>query len=150
MGSCEEVAKRIEELAALPAAELPSGIREHLAGCPACTRSLAVARVTRGILAAATDAPGPPARFAEQVLAALPGPRSRRADADLWRLGWGLVPAFAATVVLLLALYQASPAPGPVGLLPADGLSVGERLVLEPASPEPDAVLAAVMEGGGT
>lgn len=150
MGSCEGVAKRIEELAALPAAELPAGIREHLAGCPACSRSLAVARATRGILAAATDAPEPPARFADRVLVALPGAGSRRPDADLWRLGWGLVPAFAATVVLLLALYQASAVPSPVGLVPAEGLSVGERLILEPASPELDAVLAAVMEGGGT
>src|SRR3989304_1649598 len=72
MGSCEEVAKRIEELAALPAAELPSGIRDHLAGCPVCTRSLAVARVTRGLLAAAADTPEPPAGFAERVVAARP------------------------------------------------------------------------------
>ncbi|MBI4839845.1 MAG: hypothetical protein HY803_02005 [candidate division NC10 bacterium] len=150
MGSCEEIAKRMVELGVLPAAELPSGIRDHLAGCPACARWLTAARVTRGILAAATDTPEPPARFASQVLAALPGARSRRADADLWRLGWGLVPAFAATVVLLLALYQASPVPAPTGLMPVEGLSVGERLVLEPASPELDAVLAAVMEGGGT
>lgn len=150
MGSCEEVAKRTEELAALPAAGLPSGIREHLAGCPACTRSLAVARVTRRFLAAVANAPEPPAGFADRVLAALPGIRSRRADADLWRLGWGLVPAFAATVFLLLVLYQATAVPGPTGLLPAEGLSAGERLVLEASSPEPDAVLAAVMEGGGT
>lgn len=150
MGSCEEVAKRIEKLAALPAAELPSGIREHLAGCPACTRLLTAARVARGLLAAAADAPAPPAGFAERVVAALPASRAGRADEDLWRLGWGLVPAFAATVVLLLVLYQASAVPGPVGLVLAEGLSSGERLVLEPASPEPDAVLAAVMEGGGT
>ena len=150
MGSFEYVAKRIEEIAALHSAELPSGIRDHLAGCPVCTRSLAVARVTRGLLASEADTLEPPAGFAERVVAALPETWPSRSEADLWRLGWGLVPAFAATVVLLLALSQTSVVPGPVGLLPAEGLSAGERLVLEPASPEPDAVLAAVMEGGGT
>lgn len=150
MKSCDEVKKRIGELAALPAVELPAGIHEHLVGCAACTRALAAARLGRGLLAAAADTPEPPAGFADRVVAALPEAGPSRSEADLWRLGWGLVPAFAATVVLLLALYQTSVVPGPVGLLPAEGLSAGERLVLEPASPEPDAVLAAVMEGGGT
>lgn len=150
MASCKEVGKRIEELAALPAAELPAEVRDHLAGCPACTRSLAAARVARGLLAAAADAPEPPAGFAERVLAALPASRPGRADEDLWRLGWGLVPAFATTVVVLLVLYQGSTGSGPVGLMPAEGLSAGERLVMDASLPEPDVVLAAVMEGGET
>jgi hypothetical protein len=70
----------------------------------------------------------------------------------MWRLGWGLVPAFAATVALLTILYQyqAGAIAGPVGLLPLEGLSTGERIVLEATPTEPDLVLTAVMEGGGT
>jgi hypothetical protein len=70
----------------------------------------------------------------------------------MWRLGWGLVPAFAATVALLMILYQyqAAAIAGPVGLLTLEGLSTGERIVLEATPPEPDLVLTAVMEGGGT
>ncbi|OGB91677.1 MAG: hypothetical protein A3G35_00640 [candidate division NC10 bacterium RIFCSPLOWO2_12_FULL_66_18] len=149
MKSCDEVKKRIGELAALPAVELPAGIHEHLVGCAACTRALAAARLGRGLLAAA-DGVEPPAGFADRVLGALPDRAPSRAEAELWRLGWGLVPAFAATAVLLLILYQANPTSGPIGLVPAEGLSAGERLVLEASPPEPDAVLAAVMEGGGT
>lgn len=149
MGRCQEIENELGKLAALHAADLPAGIRDHLAGCPACTRALAAARVARGLLAAAADGAEPPAGFADRVLTALPETRPSRPEAEMWRLGWGLVPAFAATAVLLLILYQASPISGPFGLLPAEGLSVGERLVLESAPPEPDAVLAAVMEGGG-
>ncbi len=150
MGSCEEVTKRIGEFAALLAAELPAGIRDHLAGCPACARGLAAARLGRGLLAAAADAPEPPAEFSDRVLAALPEPRPSRSEADLWRLGWGLVPAFAATVALLVVLhqYQAGAVSPPIGLVPLEGLSTGERLVLEASPPEPDVVLTAVMEGG--
>jgi len=70
----------------------------------------------------------------------------------MWRLGWGLVPVFAATVALLLILFQFqdSTVPGPIGLLPMEGLSASERIVLEASPPEPDAILTAVMEGGGT
>jgi len=152
MRPCGEVEKRITELAAVPATEMPAGIREHLAGCPACARALGAARLGRGLLAAAADAPEPPAGFADRVLAALPETRPSRPEAEMWRLGWGLMPAFAATALLLMILYQyqAGDAPGPVGLVPLEGLSAGEQLVLEAASAEPDAVLTAVLEGGGT
>lgn len=152
MGSCEEVKKRIGELAVLPAAELPAESRKHLARCPACARALAAARLGRGLLAAAADAPEPPAEFGDRVLAALPEPRRSHPELDLWRLGWGLVPAFAATVALLVVLYQyqAGAVSPPMGLVPLEGLSVGERIVLEATPPEPDLILTAVMGGGGT
>jgi len=152
MRSCGEVEKRITELAAVPATEMPAGIREHLAGCLTCARALVAARLGRGLLAAAADAPEPPAGFADRVLAALPETRPSRPEAEMWRLGWGLVPAFAATAVLLMVLYQyqAGAAPGPVGLVPLEGLSASERIVLEATPPEPDLVLTAVMEGGET
>jgi len=152
MKSCGEVEKRISELAAVSATEMPAGIREHLTGCPACARAMAAARLGRGLLAAAADAPEPPVDFADRVLAALPARRRSHPEAEMWRLGWGLVPAFAATVVLLLILFQfqASTVPGPIGLLPMEGLSASERIVLEASPPEPDAILTAVMEGGGT
>jgi anti-sigma factor RsiW len=150
MESCNEVIQRIGELAAVPLAEIPARVGEHLQGCPACTRALAAARLARGLLAAAADAPEPPAGFADRVLAALPGPTSWRPDTDLWRLGWGLVPAFAATAALFLILYLGSAVPGPAGVVPVEGLSSGERLVLETSPPEPDVILAAVMEGGET
>ena len=150
MESCEELRSRIQELAVLQATALPPSARNHLEGCPACTRALAAARLARGLLAVAGEGQQPPAEFVERVLTALPGgATSWEADADLWRLGWKLVPAFAATVVAFLIFFQASGAPGPVGLVPAEGLSASERLVLEAPSPEPDLVLAAVMEGDG-
>jgi predicted anti-sigma-YlaC factor YlaD len=152
MRSCGEVEKRIAELAALRPTEVPAEIREHLAGCPACRRALAAARLGRGLLAAAADAPEPPAEFADRVLAALPGTRPSRPETEMWRLGWGLVPAFAATVAVLVILYQFQNGalPGPIGLVSMEELSAGERIVLEAAPPEPDLVLTAVMEGGGT
>ena len=150
MDTCDEVRKRMGGLAGLPAAEVPAGVREHLAACVSCARALAATRLARGLLATAAEGPEPPAGFTEDVLAALPAaPMPSRADLDPWRLGWRLVPAFAATAVLLLVLYQASDVSGPIGLLPAESLSAGERLVLEASPPEPDAVLAAVVEGGG-
>jgi predicted anti-sigma-YlaC factor YlaD len=150
MESCNEVIQRIGELAAVPVAEIPARVGEHLQGCPACTRALAAARLARGLLAAAAVAPEPPAEFADRVLAALPAPRLGRPDTDLWRLGWGLVPAFAAMAALLLILYLGSAVPGPAGVVPVEGLSSGERLVLEASPAEPDAILAAVMEGSET
>lgn len=150
MTACNEVRQRIGALAALPAAGLPAGIRDHMAGCPACARELRAARLGRGLLQAAADAPEPPADFTEGVLAALAGRSVPRPEADLWRVGWGLVPAFAAMVALLAILYdlQAGPVPPPAGLVPLEGLSAGERLVLDASPPEPDAILTAVMEGG--
>jgi len=56
------------------------------------------------------------------------------------------VPVFAATAAALLILFQASTPPVAAGLVPTANLSAGERLVLEERPPDPDLVLAAVME----
>ena len=152
MRPCKEVEKRITELTTVPATQLPAGILEHLAGCSACERALAAARLSRGLFAAATDGPEPPTGFAEHVLAALAARRASRPETEMWSLGWGLVPAFAATVAVLLILleFQPTTVSGPIGLLPTEGLSAGERLVLEASPPETDAVLTAVLEGSET
>jgi hypothetical protein len=152
MGSCEEVRTQVAELTACPTTKIPAGLAEHLAGCPACARTLAAARLTRGLLAAAAEAPEPPAEFATRVMAAVPGARPSRPEAEMWRLGWGLMPAFGAAVALLVILYQyqASPISPSFGLVPMEGLSAGEQLVLESSPPEQDVVLTAVMEGSGT
>ncbi len=152
MMTCKQVRQRIGELAALPAAGLPAAVRDHTAGCPACARQLQAARLGLGLLAAAADAPEPPADFAEGVLAALAGRAVPRPEADMWRVGWGLVPTFAAMVALLAMLYdfRAGPVSPPAGLVPLEGLSAGERLVLEASPSGPDAILTAVMEGGGS
>jgi hypothetical protein len=152
MRPCEEVEKRAIELAALQAMEVPVDIREHLAECPRCAGALAAARLRRGLLAAAGDAPEPPPGFAARVLAALPASRPSLPEREMWRLGWGLVPAFAATVAVLSFLYQhqGNGLTAPMGLVPLEGLSAGEWIVLDTSPAEPDLVLTAVMEGDGT
>ena len=154
MGSCEDVGKRMDELAMLDAAAMPSWTKDHLASCPTCTRLLIGARLARGLLASAKDGPEPPADFSQRVLAALPATRLTGAtDPELWRLAWRLVPAFAATAAILLILFQFEGGVGSVsvslapGLVPEEGLSVSERLVLGAAPPDLELVLAAVMEG---
>ena len=154
MGSCEDVGKQMDELAVLDAAAMPSWTMEHLAGCQTCTRLLMRARLTRGLLASAKDGPVPPADFAQRVLAALPATRLTGAtDPELWRLAWRLVPAFAATAAILLILFQFEGGGGSLsvglapGLIPEEGLSASERLVLGATTPDLDVVLAAVMEG---
>ncbi len=150
MRSCKPIRKNLTDLAAVPPGQLPPWVREHLTSCPNCLRTLESARLSRGLVAAAAGGPEPPADFAERVLAALPtGPPPLRAHEDLWRPAWGLVPAFAATAAALLILFQATAAPVVPGLVPAEGLSAGERLLLVAGPPDPDLVLAAVMEGGG-
>ncbi len=156
MGSCEDVGKRVDELAAFDTAAMPSWAMDHLAACPTCTRLLMRARLARGLLASAKDGPEPPADFARRVLAALPASRLTGAtDPELWRLAWRLVPAFAATLAMLLILFQFEGGAGSVsvgltpGLLAEEGLSVSERLVLGATPPDLDLVLAAVMEGDG-
>ncbi len=153
MISCREIEKRMTELASAPAAGIPAGIREHLLGCPTCDMKLAVARLSRGMLSAAADAPEPPVGFADRVLTALAAhQRPSRPEAEMWGLGWRLMPVFAATVGVLLMLFefQATTVSGPVGLLPTEGLSTSESIVLAGSPPDPDEVLTAVMEGGGT
>lgn len=154
MGSCEDVGKQMDELAVLDATAMPSWAMEHLAGCPTCTRLLMRTRLAHGLLASAKDGPEPPADFAQRVLAALPATRLTGAtDPELWRLAWRLVPAFAATAAILLILFQFDGGVGSVsvglapGLVPEEGLSASERLVLGATTPDLDVVLAAVMEG---
>lgn len=152
MKPCREVARRISELAALPATEMPPEMRRHLAECARCALALTAERLRRGLLAAAGEAPEPPAGFAARVMGALPASKPSRPETEMWRLGWGLVPAFAVTVVVLSILYQSevgAVAP-PLGLVPSEGLSAGERIVLEASPAELDLVLTAVMEGGGS
>jgi hypothetical protein len=165
MAACDDLGRRVDELAALDAAALPAWAMDHLASCPACARLLRRARLTRGLLAIAKEGAEPPTHFAQRVLAALPATRSRGAtDPELWGLGWRLVPAFAATAALMLVLFQfeapigappASLAPSLAsglapGLVTDEGLSASERLVLGTAQPDLDLVLAAVMEMDGT
>jgi hypothetical protein len=153
MESCKRIGKRIGEFAAMPATDIPGAILEHLADCPACTRALRAARLTRRLLAAAADGPEPPADFSRRVLAALPPPKDvERADPDLWRAGWRLIPAFTATATAFLILFSqlpAGPGPTPAGLLSAEAFSASEQLILGAAPPEPDLVLEAVMEAEG-
>lgn len=158
MGPCEDVGKRVDELAVLDAAAMPSWAVDHLGGCPTCTRLLMRARLARGLLASAKDGPEPPRDFARRVLAALPATRVTGAtDPELWRLAWRLVPAFAATAAMLLILFQFEGGVGSVsvglapslapGLVSEEGFSASERLVLGATTPDLDLVLAAVMEG---
>ncbi len=148
MSTCRQVSKRMHDLASQPPAQLPAEIQRHLAVCPACRRALAVARVTQGLVAAVAKAPEPPPKFVDHVLGALPVdhlPVSRALDP--WRPAWGLVPVFAALVAGLFLLYQPGLDPGVPGLLPIEDLSMSEQLVFDFAAPQPDPVLAAVLEG---
>lgn len=150
MKSCRSIRKHVIGFATVPPGQLPPWLRDHLGACPACSRALEGARLSRRLVAATAEAVEPPAGFPTRVVAVLPArPPGGRAEVDLWRPAWGLVPAFAATAAALLLLFRAAPtpAPAPAGLVPAAGLSAGERLVLEARSPDPDRVLAAVMEG---
>jgi len=133
MERCEEIRGRVADLAGLQAEGLPPAVRQHLAGCPACARVLAAARVARGLLAAAAAAPEPPAGFAARVLGALPAaPAPRGAEEELWRPAWGLLPAFAAAAAALLFVFQ---------------MQVAD--FAGPAWPDADVMLASVMEENG-
>jgi len=151
MGWCREIEKRIHGLARMPAAQVPLEVQEHVAKCSACSQALSAARVAQGLLAAAAETPEPSGAFTGWVLAALPETRPSRPEAEMWRLGWGLVPAFAAMVAVLGVLYQyqASAVAFPTGLVPQEMLSAGERLVIETSLAELDTILDVVMEGGG-
>jgi hypothetical protein len=82
-------------------------VREHVAGCAACARALAGARLTGGLFAALSQTPDAPEDFAARVLRALPAaPASRGPVVDPWAPAWGLLPAFAATAAALLLLFQ--------------------------------------------
>ncbi len=149
MSSCRDVRQRLAGLMSLRSEAIPEEIRDHLLRCPNCSGEMAVLRLQRGILTAASDGPTPPAGFAERVHFALSRRAVLRPAADFWRPAWGLVPAFAATAVVLLLLLQAAPAPSvsQTSLFPTEGLSAGEQLVLGASQkPDMDQVLSAVFE----
>lgn len=99
-------------------------------------------------MAVLAEAPEPPPEFADRVLGLIPvGHPAAPGTPDPWRFAWGLVPAFAAMVVGLFLVYQTSLDPNVSGLLPIDDLSSSEHLVFGTAAPQPDLVLAAVLEG---
>jgi hypothetical protein len=150
MTTCDAVGRDIGKLAALAAAALPDAIRGHVADCPTCQRRLAAARLACRLVAEAVEDVRPPDGFADRVRTAVAArSRTPRAEAEIWRTAWGLVPAFAAAVAALLIVYQATEGPGTNGFLGMEGLSAGEYLVLGSAGPEMDAILGAVLEGGG-
>jgi len=150
MNTCRAVARDIEKLVGLQPVELPDEVRNHLGACPACERRMAAARLARGLIAAGAEGISPPQGFADRVRTALAVRKEgSRADVDVWRPAWGLMPAFAAAVAALFIVYQTSEIPGPTGLLSTEGLSAGEYLVLGSPGPEMDDIVTAVFEGGG-
>jgi hypothetical protein len=150
MNTCKVVTRDMETLAGLPPADLPEAVRNHLATCPGCDRRVATSRLTRRLITVGTEAISPSLGFADRVRTALAACKVRsRADADLWRPAWGLMPTFAAAVAALFIVYQTSEIPGPTGFLSSEGLSVGEYLVFGSPGPEMDDIVTAVLEGGG-
>ncbi len=147
MISCKDARRQLAQLPSLRPEAIPEPIGQHLRQCSSCAEELAVLRLERGILAAAADGPAPPAGFAEAVQAALPRRAPARPEPDLWRPAWGLVPAFAATAAALLLVLQTAPVDTTqAGLLPLEGLSAGEEIVLGTShQPDMDQVLSAVL-----
>ena len=148
MKSCSAMKRDLAELAALRPDDLPDGVREHVAGCRACARRLATARLSRRLVASVAEEVAPRSGFAERIMTAVAARAGVRGpEPDVWRPAWGLLPTFAAAVAALFILYQSSEGPGPSGLFPTEGLSAGERLVLAASAPDADDVLTAVLEG---
>jgi hypothetical protein len=136
MNTCGHVNTQMHDLASRPPARLPAEIAGHLDVYPACRRALAVARVTRGLLAVLPEVPESPPVFVDRVPGALPVVHlAAPVPVDLWRPAWGLFPAFTSLVLGIFQLYQAVPPPDVPGLLPTDDLSASERLVLGPSAP---------------
>jgi hypothetical protein len=150
MSPCERIEDAAEELAMQSVDRLPDWVRDHVGECRRCRRRLETARLARCLVAIAPEAAAPPAGFADRVVARLPGERpASRAAEEAWRPAWGLIPTFAAAAIGAIILYQASDVPGPAGFFTTEGLSVGEQFVLGGSStPEPDLILAAILEGG--
>jgi len=150
MNTCKAVRRDMEKLVGLRPTDMPEGARNHVAECATCSRRLAAARLAHGLIAAGAEAISPPHGFADRVRTALAVRKEgSRADVDVWRPAWGLMPVFAAAVAALFIVYQTSEIPGPTGLLSTEGLSAGEYLVLGSPGPEMDDIVAAVFEGGG-
>ena len=150
MNTCKAVTRDMEKLVGLRPTDMPEAVRNHVAACAACNRRLATARLARGLIVGGMEAISPPHGFADRVRTALAVRKEEsRADVDIWRPAWGLMPAFAAAVAALFIVYQTSEIPGPTGLLSTEGLSAGEYLVLGSPGPEMDDIVSAVFEGGG-
>ena len=145
MRRCRVFRGMLPDLAPRPPAELPATARRHLAECPVCKRTLAVARVTRSLVAVFAEAMEPPDAFAARVLRALPVTRIAT-PVDPWRPAWMSLPALAAVVVALFLLPAPSLESDLQGLLPLCDLSAGEQFVLGGNALSPDLVLAAVLE----
>jgi len=150
MTTCRAVERETDKLVGLPPADLPDWVRSHVATCLACNRRLASARLARGLIVAGTETISPPHGFADRVRTALAARSAGfRAEADVWRPAWGLMPAFAAAVAALFIVYQTSEGPASNGFLSTEGLSAGEYLLLGSPGPEMEDIIAAVLEGGG-
>ncbi len=148
MATCREIRKQVEALATL--AELPSWVRDHLAGCPPCAEVVAAARLASGLLRASPVVPVPSPGFAERVETRLAaGPKPSVDIGDLWRPAWGLVPTFAAILAALVVLQQGADMPEPAGLFPAENATLAEQLLLTPGYLNPDSILQAVMGEDG-
>jgi hypothetical protein len=148
MNTCKAVTRDMEKLVGLRPTDMPEGVRNHVAECATCSRRLAAARLVRGLIVAATETISPPHGFADRVRTALVVRKEEsRADVDIWRPAWGLMPAFAAAVAALFIVYQTGEVPVPTGLLSTEGLSAGEYLVLASPGPEMDEIITAVFEG---
>jgi hypothetical protein len=150
MTTCDAVVRDTGKLATLAAADLPEGIRTHLAGCARCRHRLAADRLACRLATETVQDVGPPDGFADRVRIALAGrPKTPRPEAEVWRAAWRLVPVFAAAVAALVLVYRTTEGPGTNGFPGMEGLSAGEYLVLGSGGTEMDAVLTAVLEGGG-
>lgn len=149
MRDCRAVRSELERLAATPRAAWPPGAAAHVAGCAACARALAVARLARGLVAAALRGPEPDPGFAGRVAAALGDAGRRQEGADLSRPAWVLFPVFGTVAGLLLVLTLQSPGPMPAATVwpePSDPASITDRVVFGPDTLGQDLVLAAVLE----
>jgi hypothetical protein len=96
----------------------------------------------------------PPAGFGRRVAAAIGTERRSTAEADPWRPAWALLPAFGAVAAaLMIALLQDGAPPGGDAAagwdLLGESRSPSAQLLFTTGSPEPDLVLAALLEDGG-
>ena len=148
MISCKDVRRQTAQLPSLRSEAIPEAIRQHILRCSSCDGELVLLRLERGVLMAAAEGPTPPAGFAGAVQSAIPRRSSAQPEPDFWRPAWGLVPAFAATAAALLLILQATPTgTTQTGLLPMEGLSAGEEIVLGTSrQPDMDQLLSAVLD----
>jgi hypothetical protein len=148
MNTCRAVGRDLAKLAALRPSHLPEWVRDHVADCRACGRQLVAARLAHGLVTAKAEPVLPPQGFADRVRTSLAARSTTpRAEPDVWRSAWGLLPTFAAAVTALVIVYQTSEIPGPASVFVTEGLTAGEQLLFDPSGPDVDEVLTAVLEG---